>query len=143
MSKEIVIDKFSIPECGFYQVYYTGKRFYFTLIPEFNILKKQYGKSALFYVDDEIIDDVNYNKQPFKTINRIVNAMVDYVNQSCYTKDMDSIKNFSFMSSTKRKDNIYERYAKQMIKQLNGDWDFSCHEGGFYFFKKTSRDFMA
>lgn len=136
MNKEIVIDKFSVPDCGYYQVYYTGKRFYFTLIPCFDILKRIYGQSALFYVDDETTDDVNYNKQPFETINRIINAIVDYVNQSCYTKDMDNIKNFSFMSSTERKDAIYEHYAKRIVGRLNGEWDYTAHEGIFAFYKK-------
>lgn len=136
MNKEIVIDKFNVPDCGYYQVYYTGKRFYFTLIPNFNILKKQYGKSALFYVDDELVDDVNYNKQPFQTINRIINAIVNYVNQSRYTKDSDDIKHFSFMSSTKRKDAIYEHYAKRIVRRLNGEWDYTAHEGTFAFYKK-------
>ena len=135
MNQEIIIDKFSIPDCGYYQVYYTGKRFYFTLIPDFNILKTKYGQSALFYVDDETMDDVNYNKYPFKTIERIINTIVDYVNQSYYQKEIDTIKNFSFTSSTQRKDNIYELYAKRIIKKLNGDWGYSSYDGGFYFFK--------
>lgn len=135
MNQEIVIDKFSVPDCGYYQVYYTGKRFYFTLIPCFDILKRIYGQSALFYVDDETTDDVNYNKQPFETIHRVIKAIVDYVNQSQYTKGVDVINHFSFMSSTKRKDAIYEHYAKRMIGQLSGEWDYTSHEGGFYFFK--------
>ncbi len=136
MSKEIILDKFSIPDCGYYQVYYTGKRFYFTLIPEFKILKEKYGQSALFYIDDETTDDVNYNKQPFQTIERIIKAIVNYVNQSPYQKGVDEIKHFSFTSSTERKDNIYERYAKRIVEKLNGDWDYSSYEGGFYFFIK-------
>lgn len=136
MTKEIVIDKFNISDCGYYQVYYTGKRFYFTLIPNFNILKEKYGKSALFYVDDETINDVNYNKYPFKTIDRIMRAIVNYVNQSRYTKGVDEIKNFSFTSSTERKNAIYERYAKRIVKQLHGDWSYSSYNGEFYFFKK-------
>lgn len=134
MHKEIVIDKFVIKDCGFYQVYYTGKRFYFTLIPDFKILKKHYGNLALFYVDDEIIDDVGYNKKPFDTIGRIINSIVSYVNQSQYTKGIDTIKNFSFLSSTKRKDKVYEHYAKRIIKQLKGNWDYTSFDGGFYFF---------
>lgn len=137
MTQEIIIDKFSIPDCGYYQVYYTGKRFYFTLIPDFKILKAKYGQSALFYVDDEIMDDVNYNKYPFETIDRIIHAIVNYINQSHYQKGVDTIKNFSFISSTQRKDNIYERYAKRIIKKLNSDWDYSSYDGGFYFFIKT------
>ncbi len=121
MTKEIIIDKFCMPDCGYYQVYYTGKRFYFTLIPNFEILKAKYGKAALFYVDDETLDDVNYNKYPFETISRIMSSVVNYVNQSRYAKDVDEIKNFSFLSSTKRKDALYERYAKRMIKQLDGN----------------------
>lgn len=131
---EIIIDKFSVENCGYYQVYYTGKRFYFTLIPSFDILKKKYGKSALFYVDDETTDDVNYNNKPFETIQRIINVIVDYVNKSQYTKGMDTIKHFSFASSTERKDKIYEHYAKRIIHKLNGNWDFTAHNGGFYFF---------
>lgn len=131
---EIIIDKFSVENCGYYQVYYTGKRFYFTLIPSFDILKKKYGKSALFYVDDETTDDVNYNNKPFETIQRIINVIVDYVNKSQYTKGMDTIKHFSFTSSTERKDKIYEHYAKRIIHKLNGNWDFTTHNGGFYFF---------
>ncbi|WP_066803396.1 hypothetical protein [Moraxella oblonga] len=137
MTQEIIIDKFSIPNCGYYQVYYTGKRFYFTLIPEFNILKTKYGKSALFYVDDETTDDVNYNKQPFQTIERIINTIVNYVNQSPYQKDVDTIKHFSFTSSTERKDRIYEHYAKRIVERLNGNWSFSNHDGGFCFFLKN------
>lgn len=131
---EIIIDKFSVENCGYYQIYYTGKRFYFTLIPSFDILKKKYGKSALFYVDDETTDDVNYNNKPFETIQRIINVIVDYVNKSQYTKGMDTIKHFSFASSTERKDKIYEHYAKRIIHKLNGNWDFITHNGGFYFF---------
>lgn len=136
MSKEIVIDKFSVEDCGFYQVYYTGKRFYFTLIPNFKILQKKYGKAALFYFDDETIEDVNYNKNPFATIHRIIHVIADYVNKSPYTKNMETIKHFSFTSSTERKDKIYEHYAKRIIKLLNGNWDYTAHNGGFYFFIK-------
>lgn len=136
MNKEVIIDKFSVPDCGYYQVYYTGKRFYFTLIPEFKILKAKYGQSAPFYVDDETTDDVNYNKYPFQTIERIINVIVNYVNQSHYQKDIDTIKNFSFTSSTERKDNIYERYAKRIVERLNGDWEYCSYDGGFYFFIK-------
>ncbi len=92
--------------------------------------------SALFYVDDETVDDVNYNKHPFETISRIMNTVINYVNQSKHTKGMEEIKNFSFLSSTKRKDALYERYAKRIIEQLNGDWDYSNYDGQFYFFKK-------
>lgn len=137
MKTEIIIDQFYVENCGFYQVYYTGKRFYFTLIPNFNILKKIYGRSALFYVDDETTDDVNYNPKPFATIQRVINAIVDYVNQSKYTTGIEHIKNFSFMSSTQRKDQIYEYYAKRIIKRLNDHWDYTYFDGGFYFFIKN------
>lgn len=137
MTKEIVIDKFSIDDCGFYQVYYTSKRFYFTLIPTQKHLKAKYGKSALFYVDDEIMEDVNYNKQPFQTLNRILHSIVNYVNQSQHHKNIDHIKHFSFSSSTPRKDKIYEHYAKRIVKLLHGNWDFTTHDGGFYFFIKA------
>lgn len=136
MNKEVIIDKFNVPDCGYYQVYYTGKRFYFTLTPDFKILKAKYGQSALFYVDDETTDDVNYNQYPFQTIDRIINTIVNYINQSHYQKGVDTIKNFSFSSSTQRKDKIYERYAKRIIEKLNGDWDYSSYDGGFYFFIK-------
>lgn len=138
MTQEMIIDKFGINDCGYYQVYYTGKRFYFTLIPCYDILKKTYGKSALFYVDDETTDDVGYNKKPFDTIDRIMRAVADYVNQSHYTKGVESITHFSFSSSTERKDGIYERYAKKLIALLDGDWGCSSHGGGFYFFLKNT-----
>ena len=133
---EVVIDKFTIDGVGYYQLYYTGKRFYFTLIPSFDILKKKYGKSALFYVDDETMDDVGYNKKPFETVNRIVNSVVEYVNKSRYTVSIETIKNFSFSSSTERKDKIYEHYAKRIVDKLDGNWEYTTDGTGFYFFLK-------
>lgn len=133
---EVVIDKFTIDGVGYYQLYYTGKRFYFTLIPSFDILKKKYGKSALFYVDDETMDDVGYNKKPFETVNRIVNSVVEYVNKSRYTVGIETIKNFSFSSSTERKDKIYEHYAKRIVDKLDGNWEYTTDGTGFYFFLK-------
>ena len=133
---EVVIDKFTIDGVGYYQLYYTGKRFYFTLIPSFDILKKKYGKSALFYVDDETMDDVGYNKKPFETVNRIVNSVVEYVNKSRYTLGIETIKNFSFSSSTERKDKIYEHYAKRIVDKLDGNWEYTTDGTGFYFFLK-------
>ncbi|WP_282667194.1 hypothetical protein, partial [Moraxella lacunata] len=106
----------------------------------FNLMSKIWGsvhKSALFYADDETTDDVGYNKKPFDTIDRIMRAVADYVNQSHYTKGVESITHFSFSSSTERKDGIYERYAKKLIALLDGDWGYSSHGGGFYFFLKT------
>lgn len=133
---EVVIDKFTIDGVGHYQLYYTGKRFYFTLIPSFDILKKKYGKSTLFYVDDETMDDVGYNKKPFETVNRIVNSVVEYVNKSRYTVGIETIKNFSFSSSTERKDKIYEHYAKRIVDKLDGNWEYTTDGTGFYFFLK-------
>ena len=133
---EVVIDKFTIDGVGYYQLYYTGKRFYFTLIPSFDILKKKYGKSALFYVDDETMDDVGYNKKPFETVNRIVNSVAEYVNKSRYTVGIETIKNFSFSSSTERKDKIYEHYAKRIVDKLDGNWEYTTDGTGFYFFLK-------
>lgn len=133
---EVVIDKFTIDGVGHYQLFYVGKRFYFTLIPSYDILKKKYGKSALFYVDDETMDDVGLNKNPFETVNRIVNSVVDYVNKSRYTVGIETIKNFSFSSSTERKDKIYEHYVKRIVQKLDGDWDYTTDGTGFYFFLK-------
>lgn len=133
---EVIIDKFTIDDVGHYQLYYTGKRFYFTLIPDYKILKKKYGKSVLFYVDDETMDDVGYNKKPFETVNRIINSIIEYVNKSRYTVGVETIKNFSFSSSTERKDKIYEHYAKRIVGKLDGNWEYTTDGTVFYFFLK-------
>lgn len=131
----VIIDKFSIEDCGYYQVFYTGKQFYFTLIPAIKHLKAQYGDKWLFYTDDETMDDICYNPQPFYTINRVLNVIVDYVKKSQYTKGMESINFFFFKSSTERKDKIYEYYSKKVLYKLGDTWQCSTHQDGFYFWR--------
>lgn len=132
----VIIDTFYVKDCGYYQVYYTGSQFYFTLIPCYEILKKHYGQSALFYVDDETTDDVNYNKQPFQTIQRVINAMIGYVKQSKWSKEFQRpITYFYFHSSTERKDKIYDYYAKKVVAMLGDEWQYSNQNNGFYFWK--------